>query len=235
MRLKSKFLLAVLIIFTLGPGCVVRAAASSSDDANRVLRKLDETAKHFHSTTADFQFDSVQTDPIPETDVQKGTVYYQRDAKGFKMAAHISQVNGKAAPKVYVYSGGAVRLYEPLIDQVTTLNKAGQYEQWFMLGFGASGKELEEKWEIKYLGAETLDGVKTEILEMVPKDLGIRKNLPKVKLWIDLEKGISLKQILYFGAGEYKVCVYFNTRMNQPLPADAFTFKTGSHTQFVNR
>ena len=46
-----------------------------------------------------------------------------------------------------------------------------------MLGFGASGKELEEKWNITYLGQETLDGVKTDKLELVPKDPAIRKNL----------------------------------------------------------
>lgn len=235
MRLGSKFLFTVLIALALMPGHAVLAVAASSDDTNRVLRKLDEAAINFRSTSADFQFDSVQTEPVPDKDIQKGTVYYMRDAKGFKMAAHIREINGKPAPKVYIYSAGSVKLYEPLIDQVTTLTKLSQYEQWFMLGFGASGKELEEKWEIKYLGVETLDGVKTEILEMVPKDQAIRKNLTKVKMWIDPEKGVSLKQILYFGSGEYKVCVYFNTKLNQPLPADAFTFKTGSHTQFVNR
>jgi len=235
MRLKSKFLLTVLIIFTLAPGCIVRAAASSSDDANRVLRKLDEAAKNFHSTTADFQFDSVLTEPIPDKTIQKGTVYYERNAKGLKMSAHINEENAKPNPKVYVYSGGSIQLFEPLIDQVTVFSKAKQYESWFSLGFGASGKELEEKWEIKYLGAETLSGVKTEILEMVPKDLGIRKNLTKVKIWMDPEKGISLKQILYFSSGEYKVCVYFNTKVNQSLPTDAFTLKTSSHTRFVNR
>jgi hypothetical protein len=29
--------------------------------------------------------------------------------------------------------------------------------------------------------------------------------------------------------------VYFNIKTNQPLPADAFTFKTDSQTQYVNR
>jgi outer membrane lipoprotein-sorting protein len=230
---RKLFYFAMIALVLLSNRAVL--AASSSEETDRVLRKLDAAAANFHSTSADFQFDSVQTDPIPETDVQKGTVYYQRDAKGVRMAAHIREFNGKLAPKVYVYSGGAVRLYEPLIDQVTVLNKASQYESWFMLGFGASGKELEEKWEIKSLGPETLDGVNTEILEMVPRDPAIRKNLSKVKMWIDPEKGVSLKQILYFGSGEYKVCVYFNTKVNQPLPADSFTFKTDSHTQIVNR
>ena len=42
--------------------------------------------------------------------MQKGTVYYERKAGAFQMAAHIREFNGKPAPKVYAYSGGAVRL-----------------------------------------------------------------------------------------------------------------------------
>jgi outer membrane lipoprotein-sorting protein len=132
-----------------------------------------------------------------------------------------------------------VRLYEQLIDQVTTLTKLSQYESWFMLGFGASGKDLEQKWEIKYLGSETLlDGktsVKTEKLELVPKDPAIRKNLPKVTVWMDTERGISLKQVYDQGQGQTRVAVYFNIKVNQALPAGAFTFKTTSKTTNVIR
>jgi outer membrane lipoprotein-sorting protein len=211
------------------------ALAAPADEKDKVLRRLDAVAANFHSTSADFEFDSVETDPLPDKDVQKGTVYYERKGKAFQMAAHIREENGKPVPKVYVYSGGSVRLYEKLINQVTTLSKLSQYESWFMLGFGASGKDLESKWEISYLGTEKLDGVTTSILEMVPRDPAIRKNLTKVKMWVDLDRGVSLKQILYFGPSEYKVCVYFNIKVNQPLSKDAFTLETDKQTQYVNR
>ena len=204
-------------------------------DREWVLCKLDEAAKNFRSTQADFQFDSVETDPIYEKDVQKGTVYYERKAGAFQMSAHISEFNGKPVPKIYAYTGGAVKLYEPLINQLTTFSKAAQYESWFMLGFGASGKDLEQMWEIKYIGSEILDGVKTEMQEMVPKDPAIRKNLSKVTLWVDPIRGVSLKQVLNFGPTEYKVCVYFNIRVNEPLPVGVFTIKTNSKTVLVNR
>jgi outer membrane lipoprotein-sorting protein len=103
-----------------------------------------------------------------------------------------------------------------------------------MLGFGASGKDLADKWEVKYLGSEMLDGVKTEKLELVAKDPVVRKNLPKVTVWIDAERGVSLKQVFDEGPGQYRVCVYFNIKVNQTLPADAFTLKTDSKTVVVN-
>jgi outer membrane lipoprotein-sorting protein len=211
------------------------ASAAPPDEKEKVLRKLDAAAAGFHSTSADFEFDSVQTDPIPETDKQKGTVYYERKGNAFQMGVHIGEENGKPVPKVVVVSGGTVKLYEKLIDQVTTLSKLGQYQSWFMLGFGASGKDLEQKWEIRYLGPETLDGAKTEKLELIPKDPAVKKNLPKVTVWMDTERAVSLKQVFDEGSGQYRVCVYYNIKTNQPLPADAFTFKTDSKTQYVNR
>jgi len=200
-----------------------------------VLCKLDEAAKNFHSTTADFQFDSVDTDPILQKDIQKGTVYYERKGAAFQMGVHIREANGKPMPKVYTVSGGIFKLYEPLIDQVTTSSKVSKYESYLQMGFGASGKELEQKWEIKYLGQETLDGIPTERLELTPKDPEVRKNLTKAEIWVDPERGVSLKQILHFGPTEYKVCVYFNIKVNQTLPGDAFTFKTDGKPQYVNR
>jgi len=239
MHKASKFLFFALIALLLLSVRHAVAATPAPDQKDEVLRRLDEAAKNFRSTSADFQFDTYITDPIPDQETQKGAVYYERTGKNFRMAAHIREENGKPVPKVYVYSGGVVRLYEQLIDQVTTLTKAGQYESWFMLGFGASGKELEEKWEIKYLGSETLlDGntkIKTEKLEMVPKDLGIRKNLPKVTVWMDTERGISLKQVFDEGQGQTRVAVYFNIKVNETLPANAFTIKTTSKTTYVNR
>jgi outer membrane lipoprotein-sorting protein len=235
MLLKRKLVYIALTALFLWPGLTALAAPAAGDDLDRVLRRLDAAAANFHSTAADFEFDSVETDPVEDKDVQKGTVYYERKGSAFQMAAHIREVNGKPVPKTYAYSAGVVRLYEKLTNQVTTFSKLGQYESWFMLGFGASGKDLEQKWDIKYLGPETLNGVKTEKLEMIAKDAAIRKNIRKVTIWVDPDRGISLKQVFDEGPSQYRVSVYFNIKTNQPLPADAFTIKTDSQTQFVNR
>jgi outer membrane lipoprotein-sorting protein len=226
-----KLVFALTLAPFLLPGQMVRA----DDDVQQILRQLDDAAAKFRSTQADFEFDSVQTDPIPDTDVQKGTVYYERKGNDFQMAAHINEVNNKPVPKIYSYSSGHLRLFEPMIDQVTTISKAGDYGSYLMLGFGASGKQLAEKWDIKALGSETVDGVKTEKLELVAKDPNVRKNLPKVTIWMDTTRGVSLRQIFDEGQGQHRDCHYFNFKMNQALPSDAFTLKTDSKTTYINR
>jgi outer membrane lipoprotein-sorting protein len=233
--MKRNIVFAALIALILLPAHAAPAApASDEKELERVLHKLDEAALSFRSTAADFEFDSVETDPVFDKDVQKGTVYYERKGGVFQMAAHIREVNRKPVTKVYVYSGGVMKLYEKLLNQVTTFSKLSQYESWFMLGFGASGKDLAAKWDIKYLGSEMIDGVKTEKLEMVAKDPAVRKNIRKVTVWMDTERGVSLKQLFDQGATTYRVSVYFNIKTNLTLPADAFTFKTDPNPTYVS-
>jgi outer membrane lipoprotein-sorting protein len=211
------------------------SAAFAAGDLKTTLARLDAAAARFQSTSADFQFDSVMTDPIPDTEVQKGTAYYQRKGNVFQMAAHIREVNARKIPKVYVYSDGKLKLYEQLANQVTTLSSISQYEGYLMLGFGASGKDLAAKWDITDDGPETINGVSTEKLELVAKDPKVKKNLPKVIVWIDLDRGVSLKQYFDEGQGQSRTCAYSNIKINESLPSDAFTIKTDSKTQYINR
>lgn len=225
-----KFLVALVAALVMG------APAIHADDLNSVLRKLDAAAANFRATSADFKFVSEMTDPIPETEIQTGEVYYERKAKAFSMAAHIQQVDGRPVPKTYMFSGDEFKLWEGgSLNQVTTFTKANKFESYLMLGFGASGKELEAKWEIKYDGDETVDGVKTAKLELVAKDAAVKRNLPKVIVWIDTTRGISLKQYFDQGQGQSRTCTYSNIKVNQGLPGDAFTLPTNGKTQFIKR
>jgi outer membrane lipoprotein-sorting protein len=224
------------IVFVLAAIAAMAPAGLRAQDVNSVLRKLDAAAATFHSTSADFRFESVTTDPIPETEVQTGTVYYERKGKSFQMAAHIKQVDGQPAPKTYMFAGGEMKLWEGgALDQVTTLSKADKYQSYLMLGFGASGADLADKWNVTYDGDETVAGVKTAKLELVAKDPGVRKNLPKVIVWMDTTRGISLKQYFDEGEGQSRTATYSNIKLNGALPGDAFTFPTDKKTQYVKR
>jgi len=232
MRLGTKLVFAASLALALLP---VRAAFAANDK-ERVLRSLDAAAAKFHSTSAEFEFDNVITDPVPQKEIQKGTVYYERKGKAFQMAAHISETDGnKKNPLVYSYSDGVFQLYQKATNQVTTYSKASQFESYAMMGFGASGKDLEEKWDITYLGPETLDGVKTEKLELVAKDPAVRKNIAKLTIWVDPLRAVSLKQLVTISPTEYKVCVYFKIETNKSLPHNAFSLGTDKHTQHVSQ
>lgn len=233
-RLAKLALFAALAVFLASARPARAADSRAADSLSSVLHRLDLAAARFHSTSADFVFQSIQTDPIPDTDTQKGSVYYERKGGSFQMAAHIGEINGRAIPKIYKYSGGVFELYEPVINQVTRFARAGKFESYVMLGFGASGKQLADKWTITLLGTENLDGVLTDKLELIAKDPAVRKNLPKVTLWMDPDRGVSLKQVFDEVGGAQRTCTYTHIRVNESLPRDAFTFKTNKETQYVN-
>lgn len=209
--------------------------AFAADNLQTVLRKLDAASAKFHTTSADFEFDTVMTIPIYDRDVQTGSVYYKRDPHNAQAAVHVAQVNGRPVPKVIVSSGGSIKLFEKLVNQVTILTRFSQYQSWFMLGFGASGKELEEKWDIKYLGTEKIDGIDTDKLEMTAKDPVVRKNIVKLTLWMDSDRGVSVRQLFDQGQGQTRTCHYTNIKVNQSLPSDAFTFKTDKQTRTITQ
>ena len=214
-----------LVFLALVAVAILPLRSAHAEDLASVLAKLDAAAQDFHTTTASFEFDSIQTDPVPDTDAQKGIAYYQRGGTTFQMAGHINVHNNHPSAKIYVLSHGVLRISETgKAPDAKTITQASKYEGYLMLGFGASGSQLAEKWDIKYLGQEKIDGVLTDKLELVAKDPTVRKNIVKVTAWMDTARAVSLKVIFDEGQGQSYVCHYTNIKVNQPLPKTAFNF-----------
>jgi outer membrane lipoprotein-sorting protein len=246
MRLRSSLVPAapalVAVAFAGLSACIfvpaLRAAAvpPSDDEKAKVLERLNQSAGAFHSASADVEFDIIETDPVYDKDVQTGVAYYERTNSSIKMGVHVEKHNNRPSGKALTFIDGAVKLFEPGEDTVTTVAKADKFQGYIVLGFGASGRDLEAKWNIAYLGSEMLsDGkaqVKTEKLELVPKDPELRKNLLKVTIWIDPDRAVSLKQIFTLSPTSSRVCLYSNFKVNQGVPSDAFKFKTDSKTAY---
>ena len=225
---SRKLIFAASIVLALLPA----RGAFAADNLESVLRRLDASAANFRTTSAEFEFDTVTTMPIDDKDVQKGTAYYKREGKNFQMAAHIDEVNGKPVPKDLAYSDGKVVLFEPLQNQARIMD-AAKYESYLLLGFGASGKELADRWQMKYDGPEVVDGIKTDKLELVAKDPNVLKLFPKIVVWLDTDHAVSLKQVFDEGQGVTRTCIYSHFKTNQGLPKDAFTLKTNKQTHYV--
>ncbi|MEI9968272.1 MAG: hypothetical protein WDM87_06480 [Terracidiphilus sp.] len=213
------------VVLTLSALALLPVASARAEDLSAVLAKLDSAAKNFHTTTAAFEFDTIMTDPVPDTDIQKGNVFYQRSGTMFQMAAHLRERNGHPAATAYIISGGVVRLSDTGKESdARTYNQASKYESYLRLGFGASGADLRDKWDIKYLGKETIDGIATDKLELVAKDPNVRNLFVKVTIWLDTAHAVSLKQVFDEPDGTTRICNYTKIQVNQPLPNGAFSF-----------
>jgi outer membrane lipoprotein-sorting protein len=213
-----------LVLLALVALAILPLRPAHAEDLASVLAKLDAAAKGFHTTTATVEFDSIQTDPIPDKDVMTGTAYYERNSH-FEMAAHFTAHNGQPSDKAYIFSGGTLRYSDTGKEKdAKPYVEASKYESYFVLGFGASGRDLAEKWTIKYLGKDTVDGIVTDELELVAKDPKVLKLFQKVTIWLDTARAVSVKQVFDEGEGQSRICTYTNIKVNQPLPKTAFNF-----------
>jgi outer membrane lipoprotein-sorting protein len=209
----------------------VPAEQNSSADLKSVLAKMDSNAENFKSAQANFEFETYQK-VVDEKDVQKGRIYFRRNSKDVDAAFNITS----PAPKQVVYKDGKIRIFEPKIDQVTerdvSKNKA-DVEAFLSLGFGARGDDLERSYDVAMAGWETVDGVRTAKLELVPKNEKMRQTYKKIVLWIDPEKDVLLKQQFLEPSGDYRLTHYTNMKLNGKLPDDAFRLKTTGSTKVV--
>lgn len=229
--MKYFLLVAAVLIsmcaFAQKPGSV------NDRDLESVLSKMDQASANFKSAQASFQWDQYQ-DIMKSTDVQNGAVYFRRNNKGIDAAFDITS----PAPKVILFTSkdGKLRIYEPRIEQVTqrdvSKNKS-DVEAIMSLGFGGRGHDLPKSYQVKMLGWETVDNVKTAKLELIPKDDKSRNVVNRILLWMDQERGISLKQQFFEPSGDYRLAHYTAIKLNGKISDDAFKLKTSSKTKVV--
>jgi len=197
-----------------------------------VLKAMDGAAASFHTVQADFVWDQYQK-VVDETDTQKGTVYYRRAGKEIEMMADIKEPDAKSL----LYKDSKLQVYQPKIEQVvvypTTANR-NEIESYLVLGFGGSGEDLKQSFDISYVGAETVGGIATGKLQLIPKNVKFRDNVSKIVLWIDLSRGISVQQQFFYGQGDYRLAKYSSIRLNEKLGNEVFRLKTNGKTQFVS-
>jgi len=213
--------------------CATLALAEppANSDLEAVLDRMDATAAVFRTTEADFVWDQYQK-VVDETDTQKGKVFFRRINNETQMIAEITHPDRKYV----LFADGKVRVYQPRIDQVTEYsagkNKA-EIESFLVLGFGGRGHDLLKSFDVSFEGAEVVEGVKTARLALVPKSQKGKSMFNRILLWIDLERGVSLKQQLFEPSGDHRIARYGNIRMNQKLGDDVFRLKTTSKTKVV--
>ena len=185
----------------------------------KLLAQMDETAANFRALQANFVWEQY-TKVVEDKDYQKGTIYYRRQGKGIEMMADITDPQ-----KAVLFRDGKVQVAQPNVG-VTTY-EAGKnretVESFLVLGFGGSGHDLMQQFDVKYLGVETVDGVKTAKLELVSKSDRVRKVFDKIWLWIDPARGISLQQQFFEpSSGNYRLATYTNVQFKQKIDDSVF-------------
>jgi outer membrane lipoprotein-sorting protein len=214
---------------------VAQQAAAPTADLDGVLKIMDTAGAKFSTTQADFTYDQYQK-VVDETEVQQGTVYFRRTgkAKDVEMKADFKTPD----QKFLLYRDAKIQLYQPKADQLTVYNAGNnrtEIESYLVLGFGGSGQDLLNAFDVTYQGAENIGGIATGKLQLIPKSEKVRNTFSKIVLWIDLQRGISVQQQFFQPQGDYRLAKYSAIRVNEKISGDVFQIKTTSKTQTITR
>jgi outer membrane lipoprotein-sorting protein len=229
--------LQALFLGTMVIGWLFTAAAPAqivgeSAELEHVLAQMDAAARNFRAAEATVVWDQYQK-VISETETENGKIYFRREDGEIQMAADFAEPD----KKYVIYSGGKVQVYQPKIDQVTEYSAGknrGDVESFLVLGFGGSGRDLFKSYVVRLVATETVGGIATDKLELIPKSDRFRSNIARILLWIDPARGISVQQQFFEPSGDYRLAKYSEIQMRQKLPEDVFKLKTTKKTKFVS-
>jgi len=232
--MRIRVLVAGLAVFAALFSALTLAQSSrlaNGPELERVLDSMDRASDGFRTAQADFVWEQFQQ-VVNETDLQKGTIYFRRQAKDVEMAADIREPD----TKYVLFTDSKVRIYQPKIDQITEYS-AGKnkqdFESFLVLGFGARGHDLSRSFDVTYTGSEVVQGKPAAKLVLVPKSERVKGMFNKILLWIDPVRGVSVQQQFLEPSGDFRLSRYSNIKINGTQPENTFKLRTTGKTKTV--
>ncbi|MEZ5401063.1 MAG: outer membrane lipoprotein carrier protein LolA [Bryobacteraceae bacterium] len=187
---------------------------ATADSLPAVLGRMDQAGPAFRGITA--QFDRViHTAIIDDSSTDGGAIRMQRKGKDLRVLLQFT----KPEPRSIAFDNKSAQVYNPKINTVQIFDLGKQkslVEQFLLLGFGASGKDLAKAYNIKYLGEENVGKTKAARLELIPKSDKVREHYTRIELWI-ADGGYPIQQKLYEPSGNYMRMTYSGIKLNPPL------------------
>jgi outer membrane lipoprotein-sorting protein len=197
--------------------CMLAGAfALPAESVDDILSRMDKAAPLFHGMSADLHmltYTAIIGDKTDET----GTLRMQR--KGDTVRA-IIDFSGQDDAREIAFLGNIIRMYYPKLKMYQDYDvgkNSNVLNQFLLLGFGSSGKELVESYEISAAGTENVAGVETTKILLLPKSEGVKQRLSKIEMWIPANAAYPLQQQFYEPSGNYERVTYSNVKLNPSI------------------
>ena len=197
------------------------ALAAEPETAQAVLARMNQESASFHQITAKLtktEFTQVLNDKT----VESGEMWLKRNGHGIVMRSEFtSQPNVRSVG----VDANQAEIYYPNMNtvQIYDLEKfGGLVDQFLVLGFGSSGKDIEKNYSVRLAGEDTIGGRKTSRLVLEPKSEKARKQIEKVELWIPVDAGHPVQQRFLQPGGDYYLVTYSDIQLNPGLPDNQF-------------
>ena len=217
---------AVLLLLAL-------PALSAPPTEEQLLSRMDQAATSFQAMTAHIRQIS-HTEVINDNSEETGSVaMVKTGSKEFQGLIEYSAPD----QKVMLFANKQLEIYNPKtnIVQVIDLGKHGeQIAQFFMVGFGTSGKDIAKSYDVSVTGTEQVLGQTTTKLELIPKSAEAKQYLTKMEMWIPAGSSYPVQEKLYQPSGDYTLWTYHDVKINPVLAKDALESKIPANAKREN-
>ena len=205
MRIGAAMVLAYLLL----------AFGAAADSLQGVLARMDDAAASFRALSADVS-STQHTAVINEDEIDTGTMLLKRSKRDMRMLVEFTAPNQKSVA-VHEHK---LEIYLPKQQTIEEYDISGYralLEEFLLIGFGTSGKDLALSYTMRVLGSDSVAGRTATRLELIPKSAEVLKNVKKLELWIPASDVYPIQQKFYLTAGDYKLVTYTNVKVNPQL------------------
>lgn len=189
-----------------------------------VLAKLDQNAASFSGMTANLTR-LTYTKVIDDKTTEQGTIALKKQGpKDFQVLIDFS----KPDPRTVSFRGRKAEIYYPKIKTVQEIDlgkRTDLMDQFMLVGFGTSGKDLKANYSIKLAGEESVAGQKAHRLQLTPLKTAAASKLQPLELWISDAGGYPVQQKFVQPSGDYHLFTYQDVKLNPPLADEALRMK----------
>ena len=206
-----KDMIRLLLAFSIAASfCLLRA-----DTAEAVLARMDKAAPSFKAMSSNVRM-VTHTAVLNDNTVETGTFEMQK-GKGKEVRAimNLSENGGREIG----FFGKTVRIYYPNLNtyQDYSMGKNNLLNQYLLLGFGSSGKDLSRGYTITADGTESINGRPATKLMLIPKDQAELEHLTKVEVWIPNDAANPVQQEFYEPSGNSRKVIYSDIEINPSI------------------
>ena len=189
-----------------------------AEEVAAILSHMDAAAPNFHAMSADMEMVTL-TAVINDKIVENGTLKMQRVKNG-GVRAVIDFSGQKDAARELGFFGKVLKIYYPNLNvyqEYDVGKNSDVLNQFLLLGFGSSGRELAQNYQITAEGEEKAAGATTTKLVLIPKDPKMKERLSHIEIWVPEGQANPIEQQFDEPSGNYRRVTYSNMKLNPPI------------------
>lgn len=217
MKLVGRCVAVCALTGALLPTLRTAKGQSHNFTVDGVLRQLDNSARSFHSLSANVERTTV-TVVVNDRSTEDGTLLVHGDKMLLQMSPPDSRTILRNGDNFYVYTPGLKQ-----VEEINISKNRDLADEFLSLGFGTSGADLQKAFKIHLVGEDKVGDKNDVELELTPTSAAVLRQFSKIQIWLDENTWLAdQQQFTETGSGDYLIVRYTKVVRNANISDSQF-------------